>query len=91
MGYEDLERGLGRGNRHGWRGASTSDLLPPHEERKRIRVAAGVTMKAFADALGVERQRAERWERVGNPRGYDLALRYKHALDYLAKKAGGQA
>lgn len=91
MGYEDLERELdaiagGRCKR-----VDTSDLLPPHAERKRIRVEAGVSGFAFARVMGVSHHCLYKWEKETNPGSRELAEKYRHALDYLAKKTGGQA
>lgn len=57
-------------------------VLPPARERKRIRQAAGVSIRDAARALGTHPMTLIRWERGEQPRR-ENAIAYRHLLDAL--------
>jgi DNA-binding transcriptional regulator YiaG len=61
--------------------------LPPPDERRRIRVRAGVSLSVVADAVGVTRAAVARWEAGQRSPSGDLVFAYAAALDRL--KAAG--
>lgn len=65
--------------------------LPPPETRRTIRVAAGVSQAAVADALGVSQASVGYWEAGSRtPRG-DHAAAYLLLLDELSRAASHAA
>jgi DNA-binding transcriptional regulator YiaG len=55
--------------------------LPPADERRRIRLAAGVKQRELARALGVSLTAIQRWEAGARPRAH--VAEYRRALDGL--------
>lgn len=73
-------------------GAALAELvraakLPPPEERKRIRLAAGLSLQRVGDALGVTAPTILAWEngREGWGPTLENAVKYRELLDELAK------
>ncbi|MFD3759697.1 helix-turn-helix transcriptional regulator [Streptomyces sp. NPDC058622] len=62
------------------------DVLPPPRVRAQLRLAAGLTQKDIADAVGVKRVAVARWE-LGetNPRRPHREI-YIHLLKRLAER-----
>jgi DNA-binding transcriptional regulator YiaG len=66
--------------------------LPPAAERKRIRKAAGVSVRQLAAALGVSRMAPVRWEKGAMPRDPEHVREYAELLaefERLAPNGGG--
>ncbi|MER6445458.1 helix-turn-helix domain-containing protein [Streptomyces venezuelae] len=62
------------------------DVLPPPQVRARLRVAAGLTQKDVADAVGVKRVAVARWESGEvHPRRPHREV-YLHLLKGLAER-----
>jgi transcriptional regulator with XRE-family HTH domain len=59
--------------------------LPPAAERRRIRVAAGVSQHEVAKALGVSWTAIYRWEQGSRPREHEAA--YAQLLEELKRAA----
>jgi DNA-binding transcriptional regulator YiaG len=59
--------------------------LPPAEERRRIREAAGASLRAVADELGTSATSVIRWERGASPGARTLP--YARLLDELKRIA----
>jgi DNA-binding transcriptional regulator YiaG len=59
--------------------------LPPAAERRRIREAAGVSMREMARALGTSLTNVQRWEEGARPRKYEAA--YARLLEELRRLA----
>lgn len=59
--------------------------LPPADERKRIREAAGVSIRQLAQALGVSPMAPVRWEQGATPR--DHVREYADLLTELERLA----
>jgi DNA-binding XRE family transcriptional regulator len=64
--------------------------LPPSDERRRIRVEAGVSQRELARALGVSWTAVQRWEAGARPRRRDHVIEYRRALDGLRLLAGSE-
>ncbi|WP_443063010.1 helix-turn-helix domain-containing protein (plasmid) [Streptomyces sp. NBC_00440] len=67
--------------------ALVASVLPPPEERKRLRVAHGLTLEQVAGALKVRRATVSVWESSKNktePRGPDREA-YARLLNQLAE------
>lgn len=59
--------------------------LPSPEERRNIRLEAGISQQELAAALGASRVTLSRWESgTRRPRG-EMAIRYARALERLIK------
>ncbi len=59
--------------------------LPSPEERRNIRLEAGISQQELAAALGASRVTLSRWETgTRRPRG-EMAIRYARALERLIK------
>lgn len=58
--------------------------LPPPEDRRRIRVTAGVSYRRAARALGASPAAVQNWENGAQPRP-DKAKLYREFLDALAE------
>jgi DNA-binding transcriptional regulator YiaG len=56
--------------------------LPPPNERRRIRLKAGATLRDVGDALGVSHSLVRHWETKGTPRAR-LRAPYGALLDEL--------
>jgi transcriptional regulator with XRE-family HTH domain len=65
--------------------------LPPPGERRRIRQAAGATLKEFADELGVSPMAVLRWERGDAEPRRSRAAAYRRLLDTLRDHLGSAA
>lgn len=76
MGYEpgDLDDLVGR---------LRAGRLPAAPRRRRIREAAGVSLRDAASTLGVATMTLHRWERGTHPRKLEDAIRYRELLDRL--------
>jgi HTH-type transcriptional regulator/antitoxin MqsA len=62
------------------------DVLPPPHVRAQLRLAAGLTQKDVADAVGVKRLAVVRWELgKSNPRRPQREV-YMHLLKRLAER-----
>jgi transcriptional regulator with XRE-family HTH domain len=62
--------------------------LPPPRMRRALRRAAGVSLEALAESLGVSRETVRLWE-LGAHNPYDRNLTaYREALDILAGRSG---
>ena len=59
--------------------------LPRADERRRIREAAGVSIRQLATALDVSPMAPVRWERGAQPRDPDQARAYGQLLDELRR------
>jgi transcriptional regulator with XRE-family HTH domain len=75
--------------------ASLADLvrasrLPSVAERKRIRAAAGVSLRQVGEALGVSAETVWSWENDQWGPSKENAPRYRKLLDELAAAAGTQ-
>lgn len=64
--------------------------LPHPEERRRIRVAAGVSLRRMGDDLGVTATTVHNWENDHDGPSLENAARYRALLDQLAEAAGQQ-
>ena len=67
--------------------AQPREKLPPPEERKAIRVAAGVTVEEAARAMGIDPARLELWETRVSPR-VRASYRYRKLLAVLETRTG---
>ena len=63
--------------------------LPKADERRRIREAAGVSLRDMAAVLGVSHSLVRHWELGGTPRAQRAA--YADLLDELQRLAGPAA
>ena len=63
--------------------------LPPADERRHIREAAGVSQRQLARALGVSWTAIQRWEGGARPRRPEHVTEYRRALDGLRSLAEG--
>lgn len=59
--------------------------LPPGPERRRIREAAGVSLRQLAAAIGVSAMAIVRWEQGATPRDPAHLRAYGRLLDELAR------
>jgi DNA-binding transcriptional regulator YiaG len=59
--------------------------LPPPDERRKIRVAAGVSFAEVGAELGVSATAVMRWERGTSTPRRDRAVAYRRLLDELQK------
>lgn len=59
------------------------DALPTTAERKRIRMAVGVSVRQMGAALGVSHMSIQNWERGGNPGTSEMAEKYADLLRRL--------
>lgn len=64
--------------------------LPPPAERRRIRLAAGVSLRRMGDALGVTAPTVHNWENSGDGPSMENAARYRALLEQLAAAVGTQ-
>jgi transcriptional regulator with XRE-family HTH domain len=64
--------------------------LPPPAERRRIRLAAGVSLRRMGDELGVSAVTVHNWETNGDGPGLENATRYRRLLEQLAAAVGTQ-
>jgi DNA-binding transcriptional regulator YiaG len=62
--------------------------LPPAEERKQIREAAGVSIRRLAAALGVSPMAPIRWEQGAMPRKPEHVHEYAELLAEMRRLAG---
>lgn len=63
--------------------------LPVPAERRRIREEAGISLRVFADALGVSHTAVASWERGATPR--ELRSEYAQLLEEIADALEGRA
>lgn len=71
-------------------GLVRASRLPPPAERKRIREAAGVSLRRMGDELGVSAVTVHNWENDGDGPTLENAARYRRLLKQLAEAAGTQ-
>ena len=62
--------------------------LPEPEERRRIRLRAGLTYRDLGDALEVDTMTAWRWENGRTAPRRAAAVRYRRLLDALVEAVG---
>lgn len=62
--------------------------LPDLAERKRIRKAAGVSLRRMADEIGVTEAAAHHWENGTHAPSMENAVKYRALLEELAEAAG---
>ena len=63
-------------------------VLPPSDERRRIREAAHVSQHELAKALGVSWTAIYRWEQGSRPRQREHEIRYAELLAQLRRLVG---
>lgn len=61
--------------------------LPPPAERRRIREAAGVSLRELAGAIGTSHMAVDRWEKGAAPRNPAHLRAYSRLLDELRRLA----
>ncbi|MEU1323988.1 helix-turn-helix transcriptional regulator [Streptomyces microflavus] len=66
--------------------ALLDDVLPPPRVRARLRLAAGLTQKDVADAVGVKRLAVVRWELGQSHPRRPHREAYTHLLQRLAER-----
>lgn len=62
-------------------------VLPEPSERRRIREAAGATLRDFGSELGVTAMTVMRWEQGQARPRLDHAIAYRHLLDQISELA----
>lgn len=62
--------------------------LPPPAERRRVRLAAGVSLRRMGEALGVSAPTVHNWENGHEGPSMENAKKYRTLLDQLARAIG---